>query len=192
MSDRSRCLFLDRDGVINWDFGYVGTVERFKFSEGIFDFLRKAEEKGFLLAIVSNQSGVKKGHFTMDDYCALEKHIIGEFKANKINIALMENCFEIDDNHPDRKPNPGMILRAAKKLGVDLTRSIMIGDKVSDIRAGLNARVGLNLWFLPDSPFIDKNYADTPDVLKEIASMKEKASQVKVVKSFDEALIYLT
>ncbi len=136
--------FLDRDGVINRDFGYVGSVERFEFRDGIFELLKFLQEKGYKLFVVTNQSGIARGYYTERDFHNLMKYMINELKKRGIEIEDYNFC----PHHPDitgecdcRKPKPGMILELAKKHGIDLENSIMIGDNLSDIEAGKNAGV---------------------------------------------------
>jgi len=135
-------LFLDRDGVLNADHGYVSTPEEFEPLAGVFDALRLAAERGYALIVVTNQSGIGRGYFTQADYDLLEAHIRRLFAAEAIMLTGIYHC----PHHPDagcdcRKPRPGMILRAAREHGIDLQRSIMVGDKPSDAQAARSAGV---------------------------------------------------
>jgi D-glycero-D-manno-heptose 1,7-bisphosphate phosphatase len=146
-----RCLFLDRDGVINIDRGYVSSREAFAFQPGLFPFLRAAQDKGYRLAIVTNQSGVARGLYTAADYESLTSWMLDRFRREGIEIALVLACFE----HPEgtaepykresfwRKPNPGMLMDAARRLRVDLARSAMLGDQERDMQAAQAAGVGI-------------------------------------------------
>ncbi|UZW55075.1 D-glycero-beta-D-manno-heptose 1,7-bisphosphate 7-phosphatase [Sphingobium sp. JS3065] len=136
-------LFLDRDGVLNIDHGYISRVEDFEPVEGIFEALRSAAARGYSLIVVTNQSGIGRGYFTEQDYEALEAHIQALFAANGVDLTATYHC----PHHPDagcdcRKPKPGMILKAAREYNIDLARSTMIGDKPSDIAAAQHAGVG--------------------------------------------------
>ncbi|HBM90528.1 MAG TPA: HAD family hydrolase [Rhodospirillaceae bacterium] len=151
---KNKGLLLDRDGVINEDHGYVGTIERFSLKIEGFPFLRMASDKGYRLAIVTNQSGIARGYYTQDDFDALTNHMCCALKEEGIIIDLVLSCAV----HPDsvapelkrmsywRKPNAGMILEAALKLDLDLSRSIMLGDRQSDVQAAVSAKVGRVLW----------------------------------------------
>lgn len=151
---KKRALLLDRDGIINEDYGYVGTRDRFDFKEGVFPFLRLAVNSGYRLVLVTNQAGVARGYYSQDDFKALTHYMLTVLKHEGIVFDLIQACFE----HPEgevaalrqmsfwRKPNPGMILEAAVNLNLDLSRSIMMGDKVSDAQAAQNAGVGTVLW----------------------------------------------
>lgn len=145
-----RGLFLDRDGVLNVDSGYVGRFEDFRVIDGVFSALRKAQSEGFLLFIVTNQSGIARGYFTEDAYLILESQIQTLFRGEGIEFTDIYHC----PHHPDgivphlsilcdcRKPQPGMILRAAREHCVDLASSVMVGDKQSDIQAAEAAGIG--------------------------------------------------
>lgn len=148
-----RGLLLDRDGVVNIDRGYVATPEKFTFMLGLFPFLRAAQDLGFRLAIVTNQSGVARGFYTVADYEKLTEIMLKSLKQEGIAIDLTLACFEYSEGTvPEfkresfwRKPNPGMILEAAQKLNLDLSQSVMIGDKDSDMAAAKAAGVGTRI-----------------------------------------------
>lgn len=145
-----RALFLDRDGVINVDHGYISRPDQFDIMEGVFDTLREAQKLGYLLVVVTNQSGIARGYFTEDDYRRVEDYMRAAFLAEGIIFAAIYHC----PHHPDgvvpvlavrcgcRKPEPGMILRAARDHHIDLAASIMVGDKNSDVAAARAAGVG--------------------------------------------------
>lgn len=148
---RSLALFLDRDGVLNVDHGYVVRPADFQVIEGVFDALRKAASRGYKLIVVTNQSGIGRGYFTQAEYDALEAHMRRLFAAEAIVFTGIYYC----PHHPDadcacRKPQPGMLLRAALDHDVDLAGSIMIGDKPSDAQAAHAAGVGRIEMVTPD------------------------------------------
>ncbi len=151
-----KAAVLDRDGVINEDFGYVGKIEDFKFKEGIFELLKLLQELGFTLFIVTNQSGIARGYYTEDDFYKLTQWMIEEFKKLGIEIKDVRFC----PHHPDitgececRKPKPGMILDLSEKYGIDLKNSIMIGDSNRDIEAAINA--GIKKTYLVENSLFD-------------------------------------
>lgn len=143
-------MLLDRDGVINVDHGYVSRPEEFEFVPGVLEFLHAAQAHGFLLVVVTNQSGIARGYFNQRQYTALQEHMCARLSAEGIDLAAVYVC----PHHPDgsvpeftidcdcRKPKPGLILRAARDLHLDLKRSILVGDKESDIEAAHKADVG--------------------------------------------------
>lgn len=142
-----KALFLDRDGVVNVDGGYVHRREDFQLVPGILDLCRKAREKGYLVIVVTNQSGIGRGMFTEEDFTRLTEHMKGAFSAAGAEIAGVFHCPSVDDGHPDRKPNPGLFLKAAAAYGLDMAACVSVGDRERDIQAALSAGVGRNFLF---------------------------------------------
>ncbi|NLC28263.1 MAG: D-glycero-beta-D-manno-heptose 1,7-bisphosphate 7-phosphatase [Campylobacteraceae bacterium] len=137
-----KAVFLDRDGVINIDKGYVSKVEDFTFIEGVMQTLRELKNAGFLLFIVTNQSGIGRGYYSEDDYLMLTRWMIEKFKENEISIAKIYHCSHSPEENCDcRKPKPAMLLKAIEEFGVNPKVSWMVGDKKSDIDAAKNAGV---------------------------------------------------
>ena len=144
-------LLLDRDGVINIDRTYVSRIEEFAWQPGIFDLARAAVRRGMIIVVVTNQSGIGRGYYTEDDYQAVTAHMRARFDAEGAPIAAVYHCpfhpeaeqpLYRNPDHPWRKPRPGMILAARDDLGIDLARSVLIGDRWSDAAAGAAAGVG--------------------------------------------------
>lgn len=133
-----KALFLDRDGVINEDFGYVYKVDDFCFIDDIFELCTHFQASGYKIIIITNQSGVERGYYTKDDFYKLSEYMCDEFLKRGIKIDDIYASFGFDE---DRKPSPNMFLKAAKKHSIDLENSIMIGDKLSDMQAGQNAGI---------------------------------------------------
>lgn len=146
---KKRALFLDRDGVINIEKGYVYRKEDFEFVEGIFDLVKQANQRNYLVIIVTNQSGIGRGYYDEEDFNILTKWMIKEFIKNKCRIDAVYFCphhplFGIGKYRVDsefRKPKPGMFLQAEKELRIDMSESIVIGDQKSDMQAGEAAKV---------------------------------------------------
>lgn len=146
----TRALLLDRDGVINVDHGYVHSQERFEYVPGIFGLARAAHGAGYLLVVVTNQAGIGRGYYGEDDFFRLTEWMHARFAAEGAPIARVYFCphhpeagiarYRLDC--PDRKPNPGMILRARDDLDLDLAASVIVGDKETDMEAGRRAGVG--------------------------------------------------
>lgn len=145
-----RAAFLDRDGVVNREVGYLHRWEDFKFLPGALDAMRRLHQAGYSLVIVTNQSGIARGYYTEADYEALTARLREVMAANGSPAAGIYHC----PHHPEgtvaglsfecdcRKPLPGMLLRAAADLGLSLPESIMVGDKLADAQAGRAAGVG--------------------------------------------------
>jgi D-glycero-D-manno-heptose 1,7-bisphosphate phosphatase len=154
-----RGLFLDRDGVVNVDRGYVGSRDQFEFMPGLFPFLRAAEDMGFRLAILTNQSGVARGLYSEADFHALTAWMLSEFRRQGILIDLVLGCCEHPEGLPGpyaresywRKPNPGMVLEAVQRLRLDPARSVFLGDQMRDMQAAEAGGIGHRL-LLGQSP----------------------------------------
>jgi len=144
-----RAAFLDRDGVINVDHGYVHRREDFRFVPGTLAACAQLHRLGFVLVVVTNQSGIGRSLYDEDDYRRLTEWMRGEFAAAGAPLAGVYHC----PHHPQavlpqyrhacdcRKPAPGMLLAAARELSLDLGRSVLFGDKASDIEAAVAAGV---------------------------------------------------
>jgi len=147
-------LFLDRDGVINHDTGYTHRIEDFRFRDGIFDICRTAQARGFVLVVVTNQAGVGRGYYTEEQFQTLTAWMLNRFAEQDVSFTAVEHCPDHPTagigpyrrESPRRKPGPGMILDAAVAHGLDLPRSVMIGDRASDMQAAQAAGVGR--WIL--------------------------------------------
>ena len=154
-----KALFLDRDGVINVDYGYVYRREEFVFIDGVFELSRHAQEPGYRLFVVTNQAGIARGLFREKDFLELTTWMCEEFRRRGARIEKVYYCpyhpeygiGEYKRESPYRKPSPGMILAAAREFGVCLACSVLVGDKESDIEAGVSATVGCNILFHPDA-----------------------------------------
>lgn len=145
----SGALFLDRDGVINVDRGYTHRRQDFVFMPGIFDLARAAVGAGLAVVVVTNQAGIGRGLYGVDVLADLSRWMVRQFALANVPIARVYFC----PHHPDatiaglrrvcdcRKPAPGMLLAAARHLGLDLTRSVLIGDKATDLAAATTAGV---------------------------------------------------
>ncbi|WHZ19775.1 MAG: D-glycero-beta-D-manno-heptose-1,7-bisphosphate 7-phosphatase [Rhodanobacteraceae bacterium] len=148
-----RALFLDRDGVINVDHGYVCSPARTEFVDGIFELVAAANRKGFCVVVATNQAGIARGYYTEADFRAYMDWMHGAFREHGARLDALYYC----PHHPGqgqgeyrrdcncRKPKPGMLLAAQRDLWLDLAGSLLIGDKPSDLAAGRAAGVGSNL-----------------------------------------------
>ncbi len=139
-----KCLFLDRDGIINKDIGYAYKPADFEFMPGIFELCHEFQKRGYLIVVITNQSGIARGFYSEADFQTLNDWLVNEFKKQDINITDILHC----PHHPDitgpcdcRKPEPGMLLTAIKKYRIDPQFSIMVGDKESDMVAANKADI---------------------------------------------------
>ena len=166
----NKALFLDRDGVINVEKNYLHKVEDFEFIDGIFELCRAFQDRGYLIVVVTNQSGIARGYYSEEDFSVLTVWMIAAFKAQNIEITHVYHC----PHHPDisgacdcRKPNPGMLLEAAKSYQIDLKESLLIGDKERDIDAGFNAGLDEAYLYAPRGPEKETNATHIITSLKE-------------------------
>ena len=170
-----KALFLDRDGVINIDYGHVYKKENFEFVNGIFELCKYFQENNYAIFIITNQAGIAKGFYTEEDFQFLTKWMLNEFEKNNISIKDVFYC----PHHPTegeneylkeclcRKPSPKMILDIQNKYKISLKKSILIGDKISDINAG--ERAGISELIL-----IKSKYQNSYDYLSLLDYLKQK------------------
>lgn len=156
---RRPALFLDRDGIINLDLGHVHRIEDFHFREGIFELCAAAQAQGLALVVVTNQAGIGRGLYTEAEFHALTAWMLDRFAERGIRFTGIEFCPDhpvhgigpYRRETPRRKPGPGMILDACAAHGLDPARSIIIGDRATDMQAGRAAGLG-RLILLPADP----------------------------------------
>jgi D-glycero-D-manno-heptose 1,7-bisphosphate phosphatase len=131
-----KAFFLDRDGVINVDHGYVSRIDDFTFMDGIFPVLRTLSAQGYVLIVVTNQSGIGRGYYTAEDFRVLTVWMLKKLADEGIEIAGVYSCPHSPELNCDcRKPEPGMLLQAIREHGIDPALSWMVGDKPSDMAA---------------------------------------------------------
>lgn len=140
-----KALFLDRDGTINIDYGYVYQPEKFELIDGVIDLCRKAQAKGYLIIVITNQSGIARGYYTDEDFQRLNQYMVDLFARQGVTVTDVFYCPELSGSR--RKPECGMFLEAQAKYNIDMKASVSIGDKERDIEAGRKAGVGKNLLF---------------------------------------------
>ncbi len=135
-----RAIFLDRDGTLIRDVGYSSKPGDVELLEGVGILLPKLKAAGFKLVIVTNQSGIGRGYFTEREFWSVQHELEKQLGPGVIDATYF--CPDTPQNESERrKPNPGMLLEAARELGIDLEQSYMVGDKVSDTQAGIRAGV---------------------------------------------------
>ncbi len=141
-----RAVFIDRDGTLNVEKEYLHRAEECELIPGAGQAIRLLNQAGWLVVVVTNQSGVARGYYREQDVVALHRHIDAELSRNGAQVAGWYYC----PHHPSgvepynqsctcRKPLPGMLLQAAGELAIDLSSSWMVGDKLADVEAGMAA-----------------------------------------------------
>ena len=147
---RRSAIIFDRDGVLNVDHGYVGQPERLEWIDGARRAIRRLNEAGVLVLVATNQSGVARGMFDLAAVDAVHAVMQADLTVDGARIDAFYVCPYLADasvaafahpDHPDRKPNPGMLLRAMDEWGLDPAHCLMIGDKASDMKAAKRAGI---------------------------------------------------
>ncbi|DAB30502.1 MAG TPA: D-glycero-beta-D-manno-heptose-1,7-bisphosphate 7-phosphatase [Sulfurimonas sp. UBA12504] len=149
--EKKQALFLDRDGVVNIEKEYLYKIEDFEFIDGIFELCRHYTHLGYLIFIVTNQSGIARAYYSEEDFSHLNEWMVAAFISKGVFISKVYHCPhypEISGLCKCRKPEPGMLLEAQKEFNLDLEHSVIVGDKERDILAGINA--GLRESYLLD------------------------------------------
>ena len=144
---------MDRDGVINKEINYLHKIADVEFIDGIFETCDFFQKRGYVIIVTTNQAGIARGLYTENDFFILNDWMVHEFQKRGVQIAKTYYC----PFHPtegigqyrkdsyDRKPNPGLIFKAREDFDLNLQAAILVGDKESDIEAGVNAGVGTNV-----------------------------------------------
>jgi D-glycero-D-manno-heptose 1,7-bisphosphate phosphatase len=150
-----KALFLDRDGVINVDHGYVGHYEHFDYVDGIFEVVKMYASAGYKIVIVTNQSGIARGRYTEADFHVLMDKVKADFADNGVYEVAVYFCpHHVEGSEPEyaincscRKPKPGMLLQASQELSISLKDSVLIGDSWRDIEAAHAAGLKKSIYF---------------------------------------------
>ena len=172
-------VFIDRDGVINIDHGYVHTVDDFEYVEGVFEACKKLKAMGYLLVLVTNQAGIARGMYTEDEFLTLTEWMDWNFVDNGVEFDGIYYC----PHHPTegkgdylqdckcRKPKPGMFISARDFLKIDMAGSVMIGDKADDMQAAAAAEVGTKVLVCTGKPVTAEGEQLADVVLDSIADV---------------------
>jgi D-glycero-D-manno-heptose 1,7-bisphosphate phosphatase len=153
-----KTIFLDRDGVINKDFGYVNKWKDFELINGSLEALQFLTKNEFSIIIVTNQAGIAKGLYTENDFKKLTNDFV--FFCSNNNVKILDTFYcphhkegtikKYTKNCKNRKPNPGMFLDAAKLYNIELTKAIMVGDNITDMNASISAGIRKNYLVKPN------------------------------------------
>ena len=167
---RRKAVFLDRDGVINIDHGYLFQPEQFDFIDGVFAACHHLQQLGYLLIVVTNQSGIARGYYSEHQFALLTSWMKQQFAAHGVKIDGVYYCphhLEKGQNPYNiacdcRKPQPGMLLQAIREYGIDPAQSLMLGDKAADMQAAAAAGISRKVLVLSGQTLTeaDKQLAD--------------------------------
>lgn len=148
----NKAVFLDRDGTINIDVSHLYKIEDFKFVKGIPEFIKRFNDQGYRIIVITNQAGIAKGYYTEDDMHKLHRYINELLSQYDAHIDAFYFC----PHHPDitgecncRKPKTGMVEQAIKDFDIDVKKSLLFGDKPWDIECG--ERCGIQSYYIIDA-----------------------------------------
>ena len=178
-----KALFLDRDGTINEEVGFLYEVEKIKILEGVAEVIKKAKEKGYLIIVISNQSGIGRGYFESKDVEKINQRIKNILRRKGAKIDTFYFCpHSPEEGCSCRKPMPGLFLKAAEEWDIDLSFSLCVGDRVRDVEAGVRAGIKRNFLLLTGAGKEER---------KKLATLplnKYQGANVEVIKSIREIL----
>nr|WP_230326836.1 MULTISPECIES: D-glycero-beta-D-manno-heptose 1,7-bisphosphate 7-phosphatase [unclassified Serratia (in: enterobacteria)] len=184
VTQRVPAIFLDRDGTINIDHGYVHEIDDFQFIDGVIDACRELKSMGFALVLVTNQSGIARGKFSEEQFMRLTEWMDWSMADRDVDLDGIYFC----PHHPEavieeyrqvcdcRKPQPGMLLQAQKELNIDLAASYMVGDKIEDMQAAAAAGVGTKVLVRTGKPVTEEGEKAADWVLN---SLQELPAAIK-------------
>ncbi|MEO8765540.1 MAG: HAD-IIIA family hydrolase [Ginsengibacter sp.] len=172
--DTTWTLFLDRDGVINDEkrLDYIHNWEEFKFYDGVKEALKIFSGKFGKIFIVTNQRGVARGLTKLEDLERIHKNMITEFENAGGRIDKVYYSTDLENESPNRKPNPGMGLQAKKDFpGIDFSKSVMIGNTLSDMKFGRNLKMAVNIFLPTTRKEVDVSNADIDLVYEDLIAV---------------------
>lgn len=185
MAQSVPAIFLDRDGTINVDHGYVYEVDRFEFIDGVIEAMRELKEMGFALVLVTNQSGIARGMFSEADFENLTEWMDWSLADRGVDLDGIYYC----PHHPEgeveafrqvcdcRKPQPGMLISARDFLNIDMAASYMVGDKIEDMQAANAALVGTKVLVRSGKPVTEAGEAAADLVINSLADLPKAIKQ---------------
>lgn len=181
-------VFLDRDGTINVDHGYVHEIDQFQFIDGVIDAMKELKQQGFALVLVTNQSGIARGKFSEDQFMTLTEWMDWSLADRGVDLDGIYYC----PHHPEqgqgdylqdcdcRKPKPGMLISAQRFLDIDMAASYMVGDKVEDMQAASAAGVGTKVLVRSGKPVTEQGEAMADVVIDSLTDLPRVVEQRKV------------
>ena len=171
-----KVVFLDRDGVINEEVGYLHKIKDFKFINGVIDSCNYFLSLGYQIIVVTNQSGIGRGLYKEEDFHILNQWMLDNFEQEGVRILDVFFCpHGPDDNCYCRKPKPGLFKDAKEKHGIDMNKSWMIGDKEADIEAANNAGISQTI-LVRSGHIIDEDATKSKYILDSIIDIVDVIS----------------
>nr|WP_226376345.1 D-glycero-beta-D-manno-heptose 1,7-bisphosphate 7-phosphatase [Pantoea stewartii] len=182
VANKVPAIFLDRDGTLNVDHGYVHEIDHFQFIDGVIEALQQLKKMGFALVVVTNQSGIARGMFSEDQFMQLTEWMDWSLADRDVDLDGIYFC----PHHPDatveayrqqcdcRKPQPGMLLAAQEELHIDMAASYMVGDKLEDMQAAQAAGVGKKVLVRSGKPVTPEGEALTDWVIESLAALPSR------------------
>ena len=168
-----KTIFLDRDGVINKEVGYLFRISDFEFIEGVFDACLYFQQLDYKIIIISNQSGIARGYYTKSDYQKITEWMLNQFNIKGISILDILYCPHGPESSCNcRKPKPGMLIEAKDKYNIDMKDSWMIGDKETDIEAANLAGIN-NTILVRSGHLVDKSNSKSKFTIDSIKQSNE-------------------
>ena len=183
----NKAVFLDRDGTIHVDKNCLHEVSKLEYFEDTFSALKRLRDAGYILIIVSNQDGIRRGFYTEKEMNVVNERILNDLKEKGIEIAaIYYSPYQLSDNHFTFKPNPGMLLNGIEEFNIDASQSYIIGDHMSDYVAGVRAGVkslivGTGLYGYPNQPIEKENYYEEykPKIYKNLTECVDEILEEK-------------
>jgi D-glycero-D-manno-heptose 1,7-bisphosphate phosphatase len=185
VTDKVPAIFLDRDGTMNVDHGYVHEIDNFQFIDGAIEAMQELKKMGYALVMVTNQSGIARGMFSEDTFMQLTEWMDWSLADRDVDLDGIYFC----PHHPEavveeyrqqcdcRKPAPGMLLAAQKELNIDMAASYMVGDKIDDVLAGKAAGVGINVLVRSGKPVTEEGEKAADWVINSLADLPARIKQ---------------
>lgn len=181
-----KAIFLDRDGTLNIDHGYVHRIDDFHFIEGSIEALQKLKAMGFLLVLVTNQSGIARGYFSEEQFLQLTEWMDWSLADRGVDLDGIYYC----PHHPQgqgeykqdcdcRKPKSGMLEQAIRELNIDPAKSFMVGDKVEDLLAAQGAKVRSKILVKTGKPITPEGEQLADYVIDSIADLPNLLNRMK-------------
>tara|TARA_B100001989_G_scaffold76128_1_gene52364 strand:+ start:595 stop:1287 length:693 start_codon:yes stop_codon:yes gene_type:complete len=193
-------IFFDRDGVLIKDCNYLSSADKVQIEPGVRELIKFAKIHEWIIIIITNQSGISRGYFTWDEYKSVTDKFLSDLSLPSHVDGIYANGFYDEKFSNWRKPSPGMIFEAQQDFNIDLRRSILIGDRLSDLQAGLRANIKTIFHVLTGHGLAERNkiiqelediYLESKDINKHYLNEKGKFSKIFFINNLESFPINL-